>query len=322
MGLDLIDKRLIVELVYNSRLSYQTLARHFGLTAKAVRKRVAKLIEIGVIQKFVLALNRTACGGDAETKFVLGHLWTDGSEQDEVLIQQIGNYPTVYYSFKTTRNSYGFYALVIGFQGLSDLMEFVQGLEGVTKVDTDSLIFVMSPGNFPELSKPHVPEVKTLTHDQWAVVRCLKDSPRMPIAEVARRTGQSMRRVRKTINLFIETRYITFQTRASTTAAGFIEAYLRTDLDLNQITREEFANWLYDKYPLECWDAQSVADSPSTVIQSVSAETIHIIDEMQQMIKSAPFTKVVDALVIYKQRKFDGLMQHCLNEQLIKAGFE
>jgi DNA-binding Lrp family transcriptional regulator len=322
LGLDLIDKRIIVELVYNSRLSYQTLARHFELTSKAVRNRVNKLIEIGVIQKFVLALNRTACGGDAETKFVLGHFWTDGSEQGEVLIQQIGSYPSVYYVFKTTRNSYGFYALVIGFQGLSDLTEFVQGRDGVTKVETDSLIFVMSPGYFPELSKPHVPEVKTLTNDQWAVIRCLKDSPRMPIAEVARRTEQSMRRVRKTINLLVETRYVTFQTRWTTTTAGHTESYIRTDLDLNQISREEFANWLYDKYPLECWDAQSVADSPETVIQFISAETIHIIDEIQKTIKAAPFTKNIDALVIFKQRKFDGLMQFCLNEQLKNAGFD
>ena len=322
MGLDLIDKRLIVELVYNSRLSYQTLARHFGLTSKAVRNRVNKLIEKGVIQKFVLALNRTACGSDAETKFVLGYLWTDGSEHDEALIQQIGNYYSVYYVFKTTRNSYGFYALVIGFQGLSDLTEFVQGLDGVTKVETDSLILVMSPGYSPELSKPHVPEVKTLTTDQWAVVRCLKESPRMPIAEVARRTGQSMRRVRKTINLLLETRFVTFQTRWTTAAAGHTESYIRTNLDLNQITHEEFANWLYDKYPLECWDAQSVADSPESIIQFVSAENIHVIDEMQKMIKTASFTKDVDALVIFKQHKFDGLMQYCLNERLKNAGFD
>lgn len=321
MGLDLIDKRLIVELVYNSRLSYQTLARHFGLTSKAVRNRVNKLIEKGVIQKFVIGLNRTACGGDAETKFVLGYFWTDESEQDEALIEQVGNYPSVYSVFKTTRNFYGFYALVIGFQGLSDLTEFIQERDGVTKVETYSLILVKSPGLWPELSKPHVPEIKTLTRDQWAVVHVLKDSPRMPIAELARHTGQSMRRVRKTLNLLLETRYVTFQTRPSTDAAGHILAYIRTDLNLDQTTREEFANWLYDKYPLECWDAQSVADSPETVIQFVSAETIHVIDEMQKMIKKAPFTKNVDALVIFKQHKFDGLMQSCLNEQLKNAGF-
>ncbi len=311
-----------MELTYNNRLSFQTLARHFGLTAKAVRKRIAKLIETGVIQKFVLALNRTACGGDAETKFVLGHLWTDGSEQDEALIQQLGNYSAIYYVFKTTRNSYGFYAMALGFQGLSDLTEFVQRLESVTKVETDSLIFIITPGYWPDLTKPHVPEIKTLTHDQWAVVRCLKDSPRMPIVEVARRTGQSMRRVRKTINLLIETRYIVFSTRWMTTAAGHVMSYLQTDLDLNQISREEFANWLYDKYPFECWDAQYIVDSPATVIQLVSAETIHIIDDMQKTIKTAPFTKNVDALVIYKQHKFEGLGWHYLNEQLKNAGFD
>ena len=322
MGLDLIDKRIIVELVYNSRLSYQTLARHFGLTAKSVRKRVAKLIKMGVIWKFALCLNRTACGAHDETKFVLGQLWTDGSEQDGALIQQLGDYYGTYYVFKTTRNSYGFYALVVGFQGLSDLTEFVQRLDGVTKVETDSLIFIMSPGNFPEITKWHPPKINNLTKDQWQVVRCLKDRPRMSIAEVARRTGQPVKRVRKTIKILIDSRYVTFQIRWTATAAGFIEAYLRTELDLNQITREEFANWLYDKYPLECWDARSIADSPEIVIQYVTAETIHIIDEIQKSVKAAPFTKNVDVLVVYKQHQFDGLMEHCLNEQLKNAGFD
>lgn len=311
-----------MELVYNSRISYRTLARHFGLTVKVVRKRVAKLIESGVIRKFVLCLNRTACGTHDETKFVLGQFWTDGSENDEALIQQIGNYYSVYYVFKTTRNSYGFYALVIGFQGLSDLTEFVKGLDCIKKVETDSLLFVLSPGNFPMVTKWHPPKVHNLTKDQWAVVRCLKDDPRMPSAEVARRIGQPVRRVRKTINTLIETRYVTFQISWTASAAGYIEAYFWINLDLNKTTRVKFANWLYEKYPLECWDVQSVADSPETVIQFVTAETIHIIDEIQKIIKAAPFTKNVDVLVIYKQHKFDGLMEHCLNEQLKNAGFD
>jgi hypothetical protein len=269
-----------------------------------------------------MVLNRTAMGSDSETKFALGHIWTDGSEQDEALIQQLGHYHGIYYVFKTTRDFYGFYGMVVGFQGLSDLTEFVHGLRCVTKVEIDSLIFVPSPGYYPDLSRPHVPDINMLTHDQWAIVRCLNDSPRMPIAEVARRTGQSLRRVRKTIHLLIETRYVCFTARWMTTAAGHVMAYLYTDLDLNQISREEFANWLYDRYPFECWDAQSVADSPSTVIQLVSAETIHVVDEMQKTIKAAPFTKNIDALVIFKQHKFEGLGRYFLKEELKKAGFD
>ncbi len=319
MGLDLIDKRIIVELLYNSRLSYRVLARYFGLTIKSIRKRIAKLIEQGVIGRFYLTLNRTACGSDAEAKLTLGQIWTDGSEQDDTLIELLGDHYMIYRAFKTTRNTFGAYAMALGFQGLSDLTEFLQGIDCVTKVETDSLIFVQSPGLFPELVKWHLPKIDALSKDQWQIVLCLKDNPRMPIAEVARQTGQSVRRVRKSINLLVETRYIIPTISWVPAAAGHVEAFLRTDLDLNQISREEFANWLYEKYPLECWDAQFVADSPSTVIQYVSAPTIHILDEIQNTVKEMPSSKNVDLLVTYRQHRFAGLREHLLDQMLKNA---
>ncbi len=316
----MVDKRICVELLYNSRLPYRTLAQHFGLTIKSIRKRVTKLVEQGVIRKFYLTLNRTACGSDVETKFILGQLWTDGTEHDDALIQQLGNNIRIYRAFKTTRNSFGFYAMAIGFQGLSDLTEFVQRIDCVTKLETDSLIFVLSPGLWPKLTNWHLPKVQNLTKDQWHVVRYLKDDPRMPIADLARATGQPVRRVRKTINLLIETRYVVATIRWAPAAAGHVEAFLRTDLDLNQSSREKFANWLYDKYPLACWDALSIADSPSTVIQYVSAPTIHILDEIEKTVRAAPFTKNVDLLVTYRQHRFDGLREHRLGQLLNHAG--
>ncbi len=319
MGLDLIDKRIVVELLYNSRLSYRVLARYFGLTIKSIRKRIAKLIEQGVIGRFYLTLNRTACGSDAEAKLTLGQIWTDGSEQDDTLIELLGDHYMIYRAFKTTRNTFGAYAMALGFQGLSDLTEFLQGIDCVTKVETDSLIFVQSPGLFPELVKWHLPKIDALSKDQWQIVLCLKDNPRMPIAEVARQTGQSVRRVRKSINLLVETRYIIPTISWVPAAAGHVEAFLRTDLDLNQISREEFANWLYEKYPLECWDAQFVADSPSTVIQYVSAPTIHILDEIQNTVKEMPSSKNVDLLVTYRQYRFAGLREHLLDQMLKNA---
>jgi hypothetical protein len=222
----------------------------------------------------------------------------------------------VYRAFKTTRNNYGFYGMVIGFQGLSDLTEYMNGITCVTKVETDTLIFVQSPGLWPELTQWHLPKLQNLTKDQWQIVRVLKDNPRMPIAEVARRSGQSVRRVRKSINLIIETRYVFPTIVWVPAAAGYVEAFLRTDLDLNQITREEFANWLYDKYPLEAWDARSIADTPSTVIQYLSAPTLQILDEVQKTVKAAPYTENVDLLVTYRQHKFDGLREYLLDQLL------
>jgi DNA-binding Lrp family transcriptional regulator len=312
----MIDKRIIVELVYNSRLPYRVLARHFGLTVKAVRKRVSKLREQGVIQRFVLSLHRTLCGVSEDTRQVVGQIWTNTSEDEEQLIQQIGQEQSLYRVFKTTRKTYGFSGFVAGFQGLAELTEYLQGLPGVTHIESDTLLFIFSPGYLPQLSQIKIPDACEFSTNQLDLIRCLRANPRMPIAELARQTDQTVRRVRKTINMFTETRCITFQTRWDLSAAGQTDAYIRIHIDLNKISREEFAKWLYDKYPFECWDAQYIIDKPDTILQFVSAHNLHIIDGMVSTLKSASFVHNADALVLYRQYTFDGLGQSCIDELL------
>jgi DNA-binding Lrp family transcriptional regulator len=312
----MIDKRIIVELVYNSRLPYRVLAQHFGLTVKAVRKRVKKLREQGVIQRFVLGLHRTLCGFSEDTRQVVGQLWTNGTEDEEELIQQIGHHRSLFRVFKTTRKTYGFSGFVAGFQGLAELTEYLQGLPGVTRIEVDTLLFIFSPGYLPKLSQLKIPVACEFSPDQLNLIRCLRKNPRMSIAELARQTGQTVRRVRKTVNMFTETRCITFQARWDFSAAGQTDAYIRVHVDLNKISREEFANWLYDKYSLECWDAQYIIDRPDTILQFVSAHNIHIIDGIVSTLKSAAFVHNADALVLYRQYTFDGLVQSCIDELL------
>ena len=50
--LDLLDKQIILALNVNCRTSYQALAHELGLSVNAVKKRINKLIETGVILEF------------------------------------------------------------------------------------------------------------------------------------------------------------------------------------------------------------------------------------------------------------------------------
>jgi len=52
MDVDEIDLKILDLLTADSRLSYSEIARHFGFSDVAIRKRVDKLIEKGVIKGF------------------------------------------------------------------------------------------------------------------------------------------------------------------------------------------------------------------------------------------------------------------------------
>ncbi len=60
--LDEIDKRIIKLLKENSRLSFSELARQFGFSDVAIRKRVEKLVEKGVIKRFTCEVDYAKIG--------------------------------------------------------------------------------------------------------------------------------------------------------------------------------------------------------------------------------------------------------------------
>ncbi len=60
--LDEIDKRIISLLKENSRLSFSELARQFGFSDVAIRKRVEKLVERGVIKRFTCEIDYAKIG--------------------------------------------------------------------------------------------------------------------------------------------------------------------------------------------------------------------------------------------------------------------
>ncbi|GAB6148771.1 HTH-type transcriptional regulator LysM [Stetteria hydrogenophila] len=53
-GLDERDYKLLELLRRNARASYASLARSLGLTESAVRKRIARLVKLGVIRRFTI----------------------------------------------------------------------------------------------------------------------------------------------------------------------------------------------------------------------------------------------------------------------------
>ncbi|GBF09650.1 HTH-type transcriptional regulator LysM, partial [Aeropyrum pernix] len=53
-GLDEKDLKLLSILKRNSRTSYSYIARELGITESAVRKRIKRLVRLGVVRRFTL----------------------------------------------------------------------------------------------------------------------------------------------------------------------------------------------------------------------------------------------------------------------------
>jgi len=88
---DPIDKKILLALDSNCRLSYQALADQVCISANAVRKRFDRLIETGVIEEFVVLLRPDMVGSE----YLVALVQTDGTENEEEFIEYLGANPNI-----------------------------------------------------------------------------------------------------------------------------------------------------------------------------------------------------------------------------------
>ncbi|MFW9912553.1 MAG: Lrp/AsnC family transcriptional regulator, partial [Candidatus Thorarchaeota archaeon] len=138
--MDNIDKRIIFALDQDCRLSYQAIADKIGLTANAAKKRVAKLVESGIIDQFLITPSFAMMKAD----LVLAIVQTDGTEYQEDLIEIIGSNPSVAQVSSVACGMGGLYAVFAAVSGSKALLEFgsqIRKLESVTDVDIHVLLY-------------------------------------------------------------------------------------------------------------------------------------------------------------------------------------
>ncbi len=66
LRVDSIDQRIIAQLVANARASYAEIGKVVGLSAPAVKRRVDRLLETGVLRGFTAVVNPEALGWGTE----------------------------------------------------------------------------------------------------------------------------------------------------------------------------------------------------------------------------------------------------------------
>ncbi|HEU5107067.1 MAG TPA: Lrp/AsnC family transcriptional regulator [Micromonosporaceae bacterium] len=66
MRVDTIDQRIIAQLVANARSSYAEIGKVVGLSAPAVKRRVDRLLDTGVLRGFTAVVNPEALGWGTE----------------------------------------------------------------------------------------------------------------------------------------------------------------------------------------------------------------------------------------------------------------
>jgi DNA-binding Lrp family transcriptional regulator len=299
--MDPMDKKILWELHEDCRMSYQKLSNILGISANAVKKRVAKLIETGVIYNFTAMLSLDYLKSEA----LYGLVYTDGEEDEEQFIQKLGSNPMVHVVGTIASGgggAYNFFAQYIGSQGLSELGRFVRTLEHVTQTEMFPLLIPKDHRGVQALPIRGKEIGGEFTRTELKVLRWLVDDSRMSISDVASHSGLTARRVGRTIEQ-LKDKGVMFSVRWNLSAGGYDQVMIRTHVDEKKLAITEVAEWVRERFPNQFWLPYVSADEP-IVFLSFVVSNMQEAEDIAQTLKRADFVKSTKVSVRFSETKF------------------
>jgi DNA-binding Lrp family transcriptional regulator len=208
MILDKNDLTILPTLARDCRTSYSTIGSQIGLSSKSVKARVKKMVDNGVIEKFVVRVNPAAFG--YRTALVLVKT-SHGITKDDV-IQRVKEYGDLaYHVYHMGSTSVA--ALIIK-KPLDD--NIIQSLNERLKPATVINIAVteLSVAASNELSETDLRIIK----------RLLLSGARVEISDIAKEVGVSEKTTTRRLNRMKESRLLDFSLQCSPAAYGRIHS--------------------------------------------------------------------------------------------------
>lgn len=307
------DKSLIYHLGNNCRLSYQMLARKTGLTVNGVKKRVNKLIETGIIDRFTVHL--TGRGIVPRIRLLLALVSTDGKEDKQVFIQELGDTQLFHEVITLVDGRYICHAQVARPDDVLILERSFREKDCIKQAEIRQYHHVHEtvPDYSPASKMPH--ESISFTELQIQVLRCLVENARMSISEIATHTKFTTKRVRKVITELETSKTLRFSIRNVFGAGEDFDCFIKLQFDEHKVEPIEIMDWFRKRYPLNHWWGFRYVDEP-IYYDRLLVNDMHIIEEISDLVKQLPFVESVETLVFFKHKNFPLLAERLLHQML------
>ena len=292
------------ELHENCRISYQALAKKSGLTANGIRGRILKMMEVGIIDRFMVSLSVEMINSD----IMFALVYTNGTEDPEEFITRLGQSPMIVLvglGACTEGGVYHLFAQYIKSEGLNEIGSFIRSKKEVTRLEIFPILY--RRGGKAELKKADL-----------RVLKVLVDDARMPIREIAEKTGFTSPHVKRILDHFLETDSIWTTARWNLGAGGCIQFLMRTTYDERAITADELETWLRKSFPRKYWDSYFVATAPEVFVEFV-VDNLQDVEQILRSMKKPQFIKTASPLVRFSESKFPWLGEDYLRKMITES---
>lgn len=313
--MDIIDKGILIELEGNCRASHQYLADKFGMTRSSIKRRVDRLVDSGVIVQFTVELSREMLNYE----WLIASVRTDGTENDKRIIKEMGKEPMVFCVNRIADKSYSVYSHVVGQEGIYRLGKHLRGIKGVKEVTLHPLVILNNETLSPNSWLHERGNKVDFTMDQLRVLRCLVDDARIPVSEIAQKTGMTTKRSNRIMSELQDGGGVYFTIYMALSKSGNTSFVLSLELNETKASPRDVITWLQKEYPLDYWNSFIMANEP-TMWNFFSTDHISRIEEIVVAARQKSFVGNANALIHYPNNVFSSLARIRLLEMLDEAG--
>jgi DNA-binding Lrp family transcriptional regulator len=296
--MDEIDRKLLIDLQKNCRVSYQELSRTYGISANAIRRRILNLEETGEIAGYTVALAPAMVGVER----IFGLLSSDGSRDELDLVDEIGSHQNIMAAAAYTN---GIYALVAEYKGPEELLEvgsYLRRIEGIKSAELHPVLGTF--GVEMELSNLHL-----------RVLKCLLDDPRMSVVEIAKESGLTARRVRRLLTQLEDSGAVRFRALVELGAASSIPFIAKITWDEKTTTYARILEWIEKTYPLNHWESFISASEP-ILYSLLAAHNLTEVTELTRDIRKHTLVRGVTTIISKYHKFFPNYRMNKLREMI------
>jgi DNA-binding Lrp family transcriptional regulator len=298
--LDAIDKGILNNLNDNCRITYRELATQYGISSSAIKKRVKKLEDTGIITDYTLQLSLKMVG----VNFLFGMLATDGSQDEAAFISTLGGNDKIIAAASYTGGHYALIAEYRDSQDLWDVGAFLRSFDCVHNIETHQLL--SSPGLSMEFSTLHL-----------RLLKILRDDPRASIVDIANQSGLTARRVRKLVNELVDSKAVRFGIHVELGAVDSIPFLMRMTWDERETNHQAIISWLEEALSFSLWETYISVEAP-LIICLLSAENLGEVDNIVRTTRRHRHIPRVTVQIATHHQYFSGLRTQAL-QKLIAA---
>ncbi len=255
----------------------------------------------GVILRYAVELTPSMI--DAEV--LLAVVSTDGSQDEDDFVNLIGNNPLVFDVSPLTGATYLIFADYISSEELSELGRFMRALQGVQSVELHTLL------RFRER------KMDEFTGLQLRVLEVLAEDARMPVVNIAEKTGLTSRRVRKIVQELLDSNGVRLTLKWNPEASKGIPFITRIAFIESKITPTDLERWLLDEFPVPLWEVMMSSSDPTIFAYFVARDQTHL-EQIVRDVRRAEFVKSVVSFVNKPTRVFLGPRNYRLTEMFLK----